>query len=176
MNMFSLAGRRALVTGSGQGIGLALAQALGAAGATVVLNGRDAAKLEQAAGALRAEGIAVECATFDVTDQAAVIAGVARIEAEGGPIDILVNNAGIQRRAPLEDFAAVDALLAHSWSGQPLDQEHGGPVRLVVPHLYFWKSAKWLRHITFMSKDTPGYWEARGYHMRGDPWKEQRYD
>ena len=106
MNMFSLAGRRALVTGSGQGIGLALAQALGAAGATVVLNGRDAAKLEQAAGALRAEGIAVECATFDVTDQAAVIAGVARIEAEGGPIDILVNNAGIQRRAPLEDFAA----------------------------------------------------------------------
>ena len=106
MDMFTLAGRRALVTGSGQGIGLALARALGAAGATVVLNGREAGKLEQAAAALREEGITVECAAFDVTDQTAVIAGVARIEAAWGPIDILVNNAGIQRRAPLEDFAA----------------------------------------------------------------------
>ena len=54
-------------------------------------------------------------------------------------------------------------------------QEHGGPVRLVVPHLYFWKSAKWLQSIEFLAEDAPGYWEVRGYHNRGDPWKEERY-
>jgi DMSO/TMAO reductase YedYZ molybdopterin-dependent catalytic subunit len=75
----------------------------------------------------------------------------------------------------LEDFAAEDAMLAHSWSGQPLTEEHGGPVRLVVPHLYFWKSAKWLQAIEFVTQDKPGYWEVRGYHNRGDPWKEERY-
>ena len=106
MALFDLTGRRALVTGSGQGIGLALARGLGGAGATVVLNGRDEAKLKRAADALRAAGTTVELAAFDVTDQAAVLAGVAHIEAECGPIDILVNNAGIQRRAPLEDFSA----------------------------------------------------------------------
>ena len=75
----------------------------------------------------------------------------------------------------LEDFAAEDALLGHSWSGQPLSDEHGGPVRLVVPHLYFWKSAKWLQAIEFVTDDAPGFWEVRGYHNRGDPWAEQRY-
>ena len=82
---------------------------------------------------------------------------------------------GYTTNLPLEDFAAEDALLAHSWSGQPLTTEHGGPVRLVVPHLYFWKSAKWLQAIEFLEKDAPGYWEVRGYHNRGDPWLEQRY-
>ena len=105
MKIFDLAGRRALVTGSGQGIGLALARALGQAGATVVLNGRDVGKLEDAAEGLRADGITVELAAFDVTDQPAVAAGIARIEESSGPIEILVNNAGIQRRAPLQDFA-----------------------------------------------------------------------
>ncbi|WP_315835539.1 sulfite oxidase-like oxidoreductase [Bradyrhizobium prioriisuperbiae] len=75
----------------------------------------------------------------------------------------------------LEDFAAEDALLAHRWSDAPLAADHGGPLRLVVPHLYFWKSAKWLRKIEFLGKDAPGYWEVRGYHNRGDPWQEQRY-
>ncbi len=102
--MFDLKGRRALVTGSGQGIGLALAGALAGAGAAVVLNGRDAAKLDRAAAMLRATGAEASIAPFDVTDSAAVAAGIARIEAGIGPIDILVNNAGIQRRAPLEDF------------------------------------------------------------------------
>ena len=83
---------------------------------------------------------------------------------------------GYSTNLALADIDRDDVLIAHTWNGKPLDREHGGPVRLVVPHLYFWKSAKWLRHITFMSKDTPGYWEARGYHMRGDPWKEERYD
>jgi DMSO/TMAO reductase YedYZ molybdopterin-dependent catalytic subunit len=75
----------------------------------------------------------------------------------------------------LEDLASADAILAHSWQGQPLTAEHGGPVRLVVPHLYFWKSAKWLRRIEFTAGDRPGFWEVRGYHNRGDPWKEERY-
>jgi DMSO/TMAO reductase YedYZ molybdopterin-dependent catalytic subunit len=82
---------------------------------------------------------------------------------------------GYTTNLALEDFAAEDALLAHSWSGQPLTEEHGGPVRLVVPHLYFWKSTKWLQGIEFLSEDAPGFWEVRGYHNRGDPWAEQRY-
>jgi DMSO/TMAO reductase YedYZ molybdopterin-dependent catalytic subunit len=82
---------------------------------------------------------------------------------------------GYTTNLALEDFAAEDALLAHSWSGKPLTAEHGGPVRLVVPHLYFWKSAKWLQAIEFLEQDAPGYWEVRGYHNRGDPWAEQRY-
>jgi len=83
---------------------------------------------------------------------------------------------GYATNLALSDVDRDDVFLAHTWNGQPLTREHGGPVRLVVPHLYFWKSAKWIRHITFMEKDQPGYWEARGYHMRGDPWKEERYD
>ena len=106
MEMFNLEGRRALVTGSSQGIGYALSQALGQAGATVVLNGRDVGKLEQAAASLRTAGLAVELAAFDVTEPAAVTAGIAALERDHGPVDILVNNAGIQRRGPLEDFAA----------------------------------------------------------------------
>jgi DMSO/TMAO reductase YedYZ molybdopterin-dependent catalytic subunit len=82
---------------------------------------------------------------------------------------------GYTTNLALEDFAADDALLAHSWSGKPLTADHGGPVRLVVPHLYFWKSAKWLQAIEFLENDAPGYWEVRGYHNRGDPWAEQRY-
>ena len=106
LKLFDLSGRRALVTGSGQGIGYALAEGLGRAGAALVLNGRDREKLDAAAGRLRAEGIAAEVAAFDVTDHGAVTAAVDRIEAESGPLDILVNNAGIQRRAPLEDYPA----------------------------------------------------------------------
>jgi DMSO/TMAO reductase YedYZ molybdopterin-dependent catalytic subunit len=75
----------------------------------------------------------------------------------------------------LEDFASEDAIVAHGWEGKPLTQEHGGPARLVVPHLYFWKSAKWLRRIEFVARDAPGFWEVNGYHNRADPWKEQRY-
>jgi len=75
----------------------------------------------------------------------------------------------------LEDFAAEDAIVAHTWDGKPLTREHGGPARLVVPHLYFWKSAKWLKRIEFTTRDAPGFWEVNGYHNRADPWLEQRY-
>ena len=82
---------------------------------------------------------------------------------------------GYSTNIPLADIDRDDVFIGHSWQGQPLARAHGGPARLVVPHLYFWKSAKWLRHITFLDRDQPGYWEARGYHMRGNPWKEERY-
>jgi DMSO/TMAO reductase YedYZ molybdopterin-dependent catalytic subunit len=82
---------------------------------------------------------------------------------------------GYTTNLSLEDFAADDAILAHSWQGKPLPVEHGGPVRLVVPRLYFWKSAKWLQRIEVLTADRPGFWETRGYHNRGDPWREQRY-
>jgi DMSO/TMAO reductase YedYZ molybdopterin-dependent catalytic subunit len=75
----------------------------------------------------------------------------------------------------LSDFAVEDALLVHRWQDEPLAAEHGGPLRLVVPHLYFWKSAKWLNRIEFLSADSAGFWEQNGYHMRGDPWAEERY-
>lgn len=102
--LFDLTGRIALVTGSSQGLGLAIARGLAQAGAAVVLNGRDEKKLAATADALRAEGVKVYPAAFDVTDGAAGAAAVARAEAEFGVVDILVNNAGIQRRAPLAEM------------------------------------------------------------------------
>ena len=102
--LFDLSGRTALITGSSTGIGYALAGGLAAAGARVILNGRNPLKLERAVDRLRAEGARVEGAAFDVTAGALVAQSVARIEADIGPIDILVNNAGMQRRAPLERF------------------------------------------------------------------------
>jgi len=76
---------------------------------------------------------------------------------------------------PRAFFEDDDVLLAHSWQGKPLTRDHGGPVRVIVPKLYFWKSAKWIKRITFMAEDKAGFWEERGYHMKGDPWKEERY-
>ncbi|MEE2722389.1 MAG: sulfite oxidase-like oxidoreductase [Pseudomonadota bacterium] len=75
----------------------------------------------------------------------------------------------------LDRFADEDVLLAHSWNGEHLTKAHGGPVRAVVPKWYFWKSAKWIRRIEFLSEDEQGFWEDRGYHNEGDPWKEERY-
>ena len=106
LSLFDLTGKTALVTGSSQGIGLALARGLAAAGAGVVLNGRDTAKLADAAAALTAGGARVETLAFDATDHDAVRAAIDGFEADRGPIDILVNNAGMQHRAPLEEFPA----------------------------------------------------------------------
>jgi DMSO/TMAO reductase YedYZ molybdopterin-dependent catalytic subunit len=82
---------------------------------------------------------------------------------------------GYTTNLPLEDVTDGKAWIVHTYDGDPLPAEHGGPVRLLVPHLYFWKSAKWVRGLTLKLDDDPGFWEALGYHDRGDPWREQRY-
>jgi DMSO/TMAO reductase YedYZ molybdopterin-dependent catalytic subunit len=76
---------------------------------------------------------------------------------------------------PVDHFLAEDALVAILHDGEPLSEEHGGPARLIVPQLYAWKSAKWVAGVEFREKDQPGFWERGGYHMRGDPWKEERF-
>ncbi|MCX6087416.1 MAG: molybdopterin-dependent oxidoreductase [Caldiserica bacterium] len=76
---------------------------------------------------------------------------------------------------PLEALLADDTMLAWEWQGLPLTAPHGGPLRLLVPSLYAWKDAKWVSGFEFLAEDRPGFWESRGYHMRGDPWKEERY-
>jgi DMSO/TMAO reductase YedYZ molybdopterin-dependent catalytic subunit len=83
---------------------------------------------------------------------------------------------GYTTNLPVEDLRDGRGLIAYAFDGVPLEAEHGGPVRLVVPHLYFWKSAKWIRALRFMQSNQPGFWESHGYHLYGDPWKEQRYD
>ena len=76
---------------------------------------------------------------------------------------------------PVADLVEHDAIVATRYEGEPIEAEHGGPVRLLVPHLYLWKSAKWLREIRLSDEDEPGFWEGAGYHNYGDPWREQRY-
>lgn len=82
---------------------------------------------------------------------------------------------GYTTNVTLEAFAAEDAMIAHTWEGYPITRQHGGPVRIVIPRYYFWKSAKWVRRIEFSRDDKPGFWEVRGYHNVGDPWNEERY-
>jgi DMSO/TMAO reductase YedYZ molybdopterin-dependent catalytic subunit len=82
---------------------------------------------------------------------------------------------GYTTNVPLADLRGGKAWIVDEYEGQPLDPEHGGPARLLVPHLYFWKSAKWIRGIELRTSDQPGFWEMFGYHNYGDPWKEQRY-
>jgi DMSO/TMAO reductase YedYZ molybdopterin-dependent catalytic subunit len=82
---------------------------------------------------------------------------------------------GYTTNVPLEDLLDGKSWIAFEADGEPLDPEHGGPARLLVPHLYFWKSAKWVRALTMMPSDDPGFWEQSGYHLHGDPWKEERY-
>ena len=82
---------------------------------------------------------------------------------------------GYTTNLPLEDVSDGKAWIAFGYGGEPLDPEHGGPARLLVPHLYFWKSAKWVRGLRLIEDDQPGFWQGLGYHMYGDPWREQRY-
>jgi DMSO/TMAO reductase YedYZ molybdopterin-dependent catalytic subunit len=90
---------------------------------------------------------------------------------------VMVHGArGFTANLPLEDFFQEDVLFALKHNHDPLTAEHGGPVRLVVPRLYFWKSAKWVEGVEFMAKDRAGFWESNGYHIHGDPWKEERFN
>ena len=82
---------------------------------------------------------------------------------------------GYTTTLPLDDVTGGKAWVVTEHEGEPLPREHGGPARLLVPHLYFWKSAKWVTGLTLLDHEEPGFWESNGYHIRGDPWKEQRY-
>ncbi|MEP6730678.1 MAG: sulfite oxidase-like oxidoreductase [bacterium] len=82
---------------------------------------------------------------------------------------------GYDTNIPVADLVGGKAMVATRFDGKPLEAEHGGPARLLVPHLYFWKSAKWVKGLRFTERDEAGFWELRGYHMYGDPWREQRY-
>jgi DMSO/TMAO reductase YedYZ molybdopterin-dependent catalytic subunit len=110
---------------------------------------------------------------------------------EGVTIDALIKAAGLEQsptayvmaycdggyttNLPVADLLNGRGMIASKFNGEPLAPGHGGPARLLVPHLYFWKSAKWVRGLRFVAEDKPGFWESLGYHMYGDPWKEQRY-
>ena len=110
---------------------------------------------------------------------------------QGVTFDDLLNAAGLEEppepyvmthcdgayttNLPVEDLVDGKGMIATRYEGLPIPPSHGGPARLLVPHLYFWKSGKWVRRLRFMETDEPGFWEARGYHIYGDPWKEQRY-
>jgi DMSO/TMAO reductase YedYZ molybdopterin-dependent catalytic subunit len=107
---------------------------------------------------------------------------------EGVPVDALLEDVetdaeyvtafcdgGYTTNLPLEDVTGGKAWIAFRYDGEELDPEHGGPARLLVPHLYFWKSAKWVRGLRLAYEDEPGFWESLGYHAYGDPWREQRY-
>ena len=106
----------------------------------------------------------------------------------GVPVDTLLGQAGhdapyvlafcdggYTTNLPIDDVTGGQAWVAFGYDGGPLPPEHGGPARLLVPHLYFWKSAKWVRGLYLRDTDEPGFWETYGYHMYGDPWREQRY-
>lgn len=109
---------------------------------------------------------------------------------EGVAVDDLLADAGIEpptgftlahgfdgytTNVPTADLVGAKAMVALKYDGEPLEPDHGGPARLLVPHLYLWKSAKWLSALQFTERDEAGFWELRGYHMYGDPWREQRY-
>ena len=99
-----------------------------------------------------------------------------RIDVSPGATHVLVRaDHGYTANMPIEDFLADGNLFTNTFDGEPLASEHGYPMRLIVPHLYFWKSVKWVRGFTVLSEDQPGFWEQNGYHMYGDPFKEQRY-
>ena len=101
--------------------------------------------------------------------------GLVRPKAEARHV-IFHAHDGYTTNVALDVFAADDVLLAHMWEGYPITRNHGGPVRVVIPRYYLWKSAKWVKRIELSRDDKPGFWEVRGYHNEGDPWKEERYD
>ena len=107
------------------------------------------------------EGVSVDTLLADVDQDASYVTAFC--------------DGGYTTNLPLEDVTDGKAWVAFGYDGEPLAPEHGGPARLLVPHLYFWKSAKWIRGLQLMDHDEAGFWEMYGYHMYGDPWREQRY-
>ena len=115
-------------------------------------------------------GTAWEGISIDTLLEAATPRGV-----QPSPYVLARCDGGYTTNVPLADLMGGKAWIAFSYDGAPLPPEHGGPARLLVPHLYFWKSAKWVRELRMMEHDAPGFWESLGYHNYGDPWREQRY-
>jgi DMSO/TMAO reductase YedYZ molybdopterin-dependent catalytic subunit len=111
-----------------------------------------------------------EGVSIDTLIEAAAASGV-----QSAPFVMAIADGGYTTNVPLADLTGGKAMVASVYDGKPLDPEHGGPARLLVPHLYFWKSAKWVRELRFMAADRAGFWESVGYHIYGDPWREQRY-
>jgi DMSO/TMAO reductase YedYZ molybdopterin-dependent catalytic subunit len=105
---------------------------------------------------------------------ATTVLGLAKIRPEAKYV-MVHGEQGYETNIPVEYLQAADALFAHKADGEDLTPDHGYPLRLVIPRLYFWKSAKWVRGLEFLAGDRPGFWERNGYHMRGDPWREERY-
>jgi DMSO/TMAO reductase YedYZ molybdopterin-dependent catalytic subunit len=121
----------------------------------------------------------IHCVTrwskFDTTWEGVSIDTLLEQVAQDMPYAVAFCDGGYTTNLPLEDLTDGKAWVAFAFDGEPLDPEHGGPARLLVPHLYFWKSAKWVRGLALRDDDEPGFWESYGYHMYGDPWREQRY-
>jgi len=131
--------------------------------------------------ALPAETLTVDihCVTkwskFDTTWTGVPVSALVEGASPSGEHLVAWSDGGYTTNLPLADVLDGKAWIAYRYGGEPLDPEHGGPARLLVPHLYFWKSAKWVRGLTITEHDEPGFWEGYGYHNHGDPWKEQRY-
>ena len=100
----------------------------------------------------------------------------AGLDEPSAPYVMAFCDGGYTTNLAVEDLLDGKAMVALDFDGRPLEPEHGGPARLLVPHLYFWKSAKWVRGLRFMEDNEPGFWESQGYHVRGDPWQEERFD
>jgi len=121
----------------------------------------------------------VHCVTrwskFDTTWQGVSLDVLLEAVDHDAPYVLAFCDGGYTTNLPIEDVTDGKAWVAFAYDGEPLEPEHGGPARLLVPHLYFWKSAKWVRGLVLRDEDEPGFWETYGYHMYGDPWREQRY-
>jgi DMSO/TMAO reductase YedYZ molybdopterin-dependent catalytic subunit len=158
----------------------------------------DAASWDFTVGGLVSEPLRLDFATFRALPTRELVADIhcvtkwSKLDTcwEGVPVAALLARArprseashvlvraehGFTANLPLEDFARPENLFAYRYDGAEIDPEHGWPLRLVVPHLYFWKSVKWARGFDLLDHDEPGFWERNGYHMYGDPWREQRY-
>jgi len=104
-----------------------------------------------------------------------LLESAAKRKVASGSFVLAFSDGGYTTNVPLADVTGGKAWVVFGYDGSPLPPEHGGPARLLVPHLYFWKSAKWVRGLQLLERNTPGFWEQLGYHDRGDPWREQRY-
>lgn len=124
--------------------------------------------------------IDIDCVTHwsrigDEWEGISIKALLERAKPKGGFIMEYANTVGYSTNIPIEYATNDSAMLAFNFNGKPLEPKHGGPLRAVIPGLYFWKSAKWIDALEVMETDRPGFWEQRGYNMHGDPWKEERY-